>query len=298
MDEKIKTIALPIEEKLNIFEKKLNDIIKENPTPFSNHLYNFIFLNAKRLRAVFVFLFAEILNIQDENVINIALLSELIHNASLIHDDIIDESKKRRGLETFNEKFNSKVAVLEGDLLLAIALEILSKTNTKITKIYSGRIKKTILGEINQNTTINLNNIDLYIEKSFNKTGNLFVVGLEALFSIKEQNETIKENLLNSIKNYSIAFQIKNDVADVKSKNFYDAKQKNYTLPLILFVIENKINPMDFEKYLSSDFNKYILKSEEYIEKYKQKALTGLDCLEDNIYKKTLVDIINYTLRS
>ena len=55
---------------------------------------------------------------------------------------------------------------------------------------------------------------------------------------------------------------------------------------------------MDFEKYLSSDFNKYILKSEEYIEKYKQKALTGLDCLEDNIYKKTLVDIINYTLRS
>ena len=54
-------------------------------------------------------------------------------------------------------------------------------------------------------------------------------------------------------------------------RGVHDAKQKNYTLPLILFVIENKINPMDFEKYLSFDFNKYILKSEEYIEKYKQK---------------------------
>ena len=177
MDE-IKKIVLPIKNDLEIFEKKLNDIIKENYTPFSNHLYDFIFQNAKRLRAIFVFLFAKILKIENEDVFNIALLSELIHNASLIHDDIIDEAKERRNLETFNLKFNSKIAVLEGDLLLAIALEILSKTNIEITKIYSKRIKKTILGEINQNTSLNTNNINLYIEKSFDKTGNLFIVGL------------------------------------------------------------------------------------------------------------------------
>lgn len=298
MDEKIKTIILPIKDKLDIFENKLNDIIKENSTPFSNHLYNFIFQNAKRLRAVFVFLFAEILNIKDEKVYDIALLSELIHNASLIHDDVIDEAKERRNLETFNSKFSSKAAVLEGDLLLAISLEILSTTSLEIIKIYSKRIKKTILGEINQDTTNNSDDIDLYIKKSFDKTGNLFVAGLEALLCLKEQNETLKQSLLNSIKNYSIAFQLKNDISDIKSRKFSDAKQKNYTLPLILFFTENKINPMDFEKYLSFDFNKYILKSEQYVEKYKKKAINDLDFFENNIYKKTLVDIINYTLRS
>ena len=243
-------------------------------------------------------MFAKILKIENEDVFNIALLSELIHNASLIHDDIIDEAKERRNLETFNLKFNSKIAVLEGDLLLAIALEILSKTNIEITKIYSKRIKKTILGEINQNTSLNTNNINLYIEKSFDKTGNLFIVGLEALLSLKKQNEILEENLKNLIKNYSIAFQIKNDISDVKTKKFYDAKQKNFTLPLILFFLENKINPMDFENYLSLDFNKYILKSEQFVEKYKQKTLDNLNNIENNIYKTTLIELINYTLRS
>ena len=298
MDERIKKIALPIEKNLKVFEEKLNDCLIDNSNPFNNHLKDFIFQNAKRLRAIFVFLFAKILNLKDEIIFDIALLSEIIHNASLIHDDIIDDSTKRRNLETFNSKYSSKIAVLEGDLLLAIALEILSKTNLEIIKIYSKRIKNTILGEINQNILNNTNDINLYIEKSFNKTGNLFIVGLEALFTLKEQNEPIKENLLEFMKNYSIAFQIKNDVSDIKSKNFYDAKQKNYTLPFLLFFIEKKINPLDFEKYLSFDFNEYILKSEKYIEKYKNKALYHLNEIENSIYKKSLIELTNYTLRS
>ena len=297
MDEKIKKIVLPIKNNLEIFEKKLNDIIEENSNPLNNHLHKFMFQNAKRLRAIFVFLFVEILNIKDEIIFDIALLSELIHSASLVHDDIIDESNKRRNIETFNSKFNSKIAVLEGDLLLAIALEVLSKTNLEIVNIYSKRIKKTILGEINQNISSNID-INTYLDKTFNKTGNLFVVGLEALFSLKKQDEILKENLLDFIKNYSMAFQLKNDISDIKSKKFSDAKHKNYTLPLILFAIENKINLMDFEKYLSFDFNKYILQSEQYLEQYTKKALKNIQQIENNCYKQALIELTQYTLRS
>ena len=297
MDEKIKKIVLPIKNNLEIFEKKLNDIIEENSNPLNNHLHKFMFQNAKRLRAIFVFLFAEILNIKDEIIFDIALLSELIHSASLVHDDIIDESNKRRNIETFNSKFNSKIAVLEGDLLLAIALEVLSKTNLEIVNIYSKRIKKTILGEINQNISSNID-INTYLDKTFNKTGNLFVVGLEALFSLKKQDEILKQNLLDFIKNYSMAFQLKNDISDIKSKKFSDAKHKNYTLPLILFAIENKINLMDFEKYLSFDFNKYILQSEQYLEQYTKKALKNIQQIENNCYKQALIELTQYTLRS
>lgn len=297
MDEKIKKIVLPIKNNLEIFEKKLNDIIEENSNPLNNHLHEFMFQSAKRLRAIFVFLFAEILNIKDEIIFDIALLSELIHSASLVHDDIIDESNKRRSIETFNSKFNSKIAVLEGDLLLAIALEVLSKTNLEIVNIYSKRIKKTILGEISQNISTNID-INTYLDKTFNKTGNLFVVGLEALFSLKKQDEILKQNLLDFIKNYSVAFQLKNDISDIKSKKFSDAKHKNYTLPLILFAIENKINLMDFEKYLSFDFNKYILQSEQYLEQYTKKALKNIQQIENNCYKQALIELTQYTLRS
>ena len=147
-------IIFPIKKELDGFENSLKEVILKENNFLTYDLEKFIFTNPKRLRPIFIFLFAKILKIENPLVMDIALITELIHNASLIHDDIIDEEKVRRNNPTFYEKYGSKLAVLEGDLLLSLALECLSKTTLDISQIFAKRIKKTILGEISQNENL------------------------------------------------------------------------------------------------------------------------------------------------
>ena len=97
-------IIFPIENELKNFETKLKEVILNSDNFLTYDLEKFIFTNPKRLRPIFIFLFAKILKIDNPLVQNIALITELIHNASLIHDDIIDEEKIRRNNPTFFEK--------------------------------------------------------------------------------------------------------------------------------------------------------------------------------------------------
>ena len=204
---------------INNFEKCLEKIISTQDIFLQKDLSNFMFNNPKRLRPIFTFLFARALKVENESVLKIALAQELIHSASLIHDDIIDEEKIRRGEETFYYKYGAKKSVILGDLLLSLSLEILAETNIEIVKIFSEKIKKTILGELKQNSQNHktINEAD-YFEKTFNKTGNLFLAGLESLFVLKETDKEIQKNYINFLKNFSIAFQIKNDLDDFLKK--------------------------------------------------------------------------------
>lgn len=266
-------IIFPIKKELKKFECDLKEIILSSDNFLVADLEKFMFSSPKRLRPIFVFLFAKILKIENPLVCDIALISELVHSASLIHDDIIDEEKTRRNNPTFYQKYGSKLAVLEGDLLLSLALEKLSKTTLEISKVFALRIKKTILGEINQNENLNkIPDLNTYLNKTNAKTANLFIAGLEALFTLDKKNE----NLLNFIKNYALAFQIKNDLDNYKNDQS-DIKNGNYTLPVIYSSIE---------------------KTTQTIENYKNKALKELDIIEDSIYKASLKELTNYTLRS
>ena len=284
-------ILFPIKNELDNFEKNLKEIVNLNSNFLTSDLNNFLFTNPKRLRPILIFLFAKILKINSVLVQKIALTSELIHNASLIHDDIIDEEKIRRNNPTFYKKYGSKLAVLEGDLLLSLALEEISKTNIEISSVFSSKIKATIQGEIKQNENLeNITDIDTYYTKTFNKTANLFLAGLEALFVLENKNES----LLDFTKNFALAFQIKNDIDNFKN-NSTDFKNGNYTLPVIYFFKENNsinLNQNDI------DFQKYIDKSCEEIKKLKEKSLLSLEKIENSIYKKSLIDLTNYVLRS
>ena len=254
-----------------------------------------MFSNAKRLRPIFVFAFAKILNIENKLTQDIALITEIIHNASLIHDDIIDEEELRRNYPTFYKKYGAKLAVLEGDLLLSIALELISNTTLEISKIFSKKIKETINGEINQNQNSNqITDIETYYKKTIGKTGNLFFAGLESLFTLKEINNKTKATLLEFLKNYTLAFQIKNDIDNFKTTST-DFKNGNYTLPVIYFFMENKT--ADFNQN-SLEFQKFISKAQDKVEELKNLALENLKEIENSKYKTLLIEITNYTLRS
>ena len=256
---------------------------------------NFLFSNAKRLRPIFIFTFSKILNIENKLTQDIALITEIIHNASLIHDDIIDEEKTRRNQSTLNSKYGVKLAVLEGDLLLSIALELISNTTLEISKIFSKKIKETINGEINQNKNTNqITDVETYYKKTIAKTGNLFFAGLKSLFTLKEIDTKTKEDLENFLKNYALAFQIKNDIDNFKTDST-DFKNGNYTLTVIYFFMKN--NTADFNQK-SEEFKCFLNKAKQEVERLKILAIDSLKNIENSKYKTLLIEITNYTLRS
>ena len=274
-------IIFPIKDELENFENKLKKVVEDNDNFLTDDLKSFLFNNPKRLRPIFTFLFSKILKIKNPLVLDIALITELIHNASLIHDDIIDEEKTRRNHPTFYEKYGSKIAVLEGDLLLSLALEQISKTNQTISQIFALHIKKTIQGEIKQNENLNkITDLETYFQKTKDKTANLFFASLECLFNLSDKNQY----LYDFLDNFTLAFQIKNDLKDLKS----DFKNGNYTLPMIYSFMEtNKIE---------IDTTKFIQKSQIEIQKLKTKAINHLKNFEDSIYKVSLIKLTNKIL--
>ena len=280
----LKDITAPIKDDLDFFEKELQNIIKNNDNFLREDIENFMFSSPKRLRPILIFLFSKILNISSPVVQKIALISELIHSASLIHDDIIDEAEIRRNYPTLYAKYGVKIAVLEGDFLLSLALDLLSRTTKEISQIYSKRIKMTILGELEQDKNLyKETTIENYIEKTFNKTGNLFLAGIEALFSVSQRNEA----LFNFMKNYSIYFQLKNDIKDITA----DRKNGNYTLVMLYFLKDYKIEDIN-----SVNLNKYIEKANKKIDTYKESALFSLNTIQNSKYKDALLKLIDLGL--
>lgn len=280
-----------IKKELLFFENELKKIINDNHNFLTEDLNAFLFTNPKRLRPRFIFLFSKLLKINSNLITDIALVTELIHCASLIHDDILDDDKTRRKLPTLHAKYDSKIAVLAGDFLLSLALEKLSFTNLKTTQIFSQKIKKTIQGEISQNESINkIADFDSYIKKTFDKTGNLFLAGIESLFTIQEIDKNLKENIVNFMTNFSIAFQIKNDIDNFKT-NISDYKNGNYTLPMIYFECEKTSNGDN----LLNCIEKYSKKAFEKVEFYQNKAIEFLKEINN---AEQIIELSKIVLRS
>ncbi len=294
MEEKIKKIISPIEVELNNFEKNFKSLIESQNNSYINDLTSFLFNKPKRLRVIFLYLIAKILK-TEKDITNIALATELLHNASLLHDDVIDEEIKRREKLTFFEKYSSKLAVLQGDFLLSLALKVLSNENSKVVSIFSDKIFKTIQGEINQYKNKNkILSIEDYLNKTFNKTGNLFFVGVECLLEQADISSDEKEAIGECIKKFSLAFQIKNDIDNFKN-DLTDYNNGNYTLPVIYFSQENKLEDIDFS---SEKFDKYIQLSKNKMNEIKEVSLENIEKIENSIYKNALKELIEYTLGS
>lgn len=176
----------------------------------------------KRFRPALCFLTAKATGIITEKHLILAQLTELIHTASLVHDDIIDSARLRRGRETINNLWNDKVSVITGDFLFAQAsIKLGELENTEIVKIYAKVLSDLCDGEIKQysylfNTSISW---DYYIQKSTTKTASLFSACTKSSAILNNQNSrTISQS--ERFGNYlGIAFQIADDILDFTSNS-------------------------------------------------------------------------------
>ena len=222
-------------------EDNLQVLLRDNSNELECEILGFLFAKSKRLRPIFTYLCALLLGCKiDEDVQNLALCIELLHSATLVHDDILDESKFRREKETFFNLFGAKKAVVIGDYLLSLSLLVLSGIkNQKVVEIFAKNVLKTINGEINQfNNCFEFQDKKSYFEKSANKTASLFVCAALGVCELKSADEKTRQCLKDFALKFGTAFQLKNDIENFEN-NCDDIKNGIFTLCAIYYKRKN-----------------------------------------------------------
>lgn len=270
--------------------------------PLKSKLLEILNAPSKHIRAVVAFLVLKAFGckITQQQIILQAAI-ELVHNASLIHDDIIDESQNRRGVETLNSLFETKLAVIAGDYLISLALKkIRALGSFEIIDMFAQTLDDMCQGEVSQQfSKFKIPTIEEYLKKTQQKTAKLFetaicgslsLVSTESLLSHKGRGKNFLENVSeprNSgegydfsefAKAFGIAFQIRDDLINAKTSKS-DFKDGIYTAPVILAgSVEGFENGIEKTKDL---LNNYIECAENEIEK-----------LKDSKYKTALIELL------
>ena len=279
---RIKNLAL--RELATIEENMVSQINIREPLKFS--LRKFLLAPAKRIRPLLAILYIKALGEElNQKQLEYLTVVEMVHNASLIHDDIIDESKIRRGKETINADFDNKLAVISGDYILALSMEKLSEVgNIELIKDFSQTIRQMCIGEINQNfDRFKIGSIDDYIEKTKNKTAHLFEIALTGCVRLSTNQHDLQKISELGL-NIGIAFQIRDDLinmtnSDTLKPSNNDFEDGIYTAPIIL---GNKS-----DKYASG-----IEKTKVLLNNYLQSAKQQVTSLPDNEYRKALEEFL------
>ena len=308
-----------IGEELNIFEKKFAEAVKSQ-TPLLDRIMKYIIKRkGKQLRPMFVFLSAKLHGPINESTYRAAALVEILHTATLVHDDVVDESLERRGFFSINAIWKNKIAVLVGDYLLSKGL-LLSTDNNDFEhlRILSEAVKQMSEGELLQiEKARNLNlKEDIYFEIIRNKTASL----LSSACAVGAWTTSQDESIVNEMKLFGekvgIAFQIKDDLfdygkADIGKPTGNDIKEKKLTLPLIYTL--NKISSAKKREliYIIKNENKvpekvqYVIDAvieaggidyaAEKMNFYRDEALAILHKFPAGEVRKTLEELVRFT---
>ena len=189
------------------------------------------FINpGKQIRMVIILLLGKILDAPREKVESLALITELIHVASILHDDILDEATMRRGQLVLHKKYSQKLAILGGDFMLAKAsVELASLKNPGIQLYMSNALASMVEGELIQ-TNIE-SGLDKYNDKIYCKTAALFMNSCNSVSLLSEAKDINLLNLREFGYHFGMAFQIMDDIDDFLNGD--DIRQGSVTAPMI-----------------------------------------------------------------
>lgn len=299
---RLEEIYLPIKKELDRIENELRSQLLSSEDKFILEVNQYLLDNAgKRLRPSLVLLCAKTNNHWDEKAIPVAAALELIHTASLVHDDVLDEATLRRKRVTINVRWGNESAILTGDYLYFKAFSILSQLEVaRISAIASFAAEMMCEGEIIQ--TCKTFQLDLseedYLEIIRKKTACLIAASCEVGAVLSGSSPRIQESMAQYGLNFGIAFQIIDDCLDLISlsgktgkSTYKDIEQGKMTLPLICLARElskekgQKTKGL-FEKNREEIIN--LLKDYGAIEYSWQKAKEYLNRAKDHL--KTLGD--------
>uniref|UniRef100_A0AAU6WKU7 Polyprenyl synthetase family protein n=1 Tax=Chryseobacterium endophyticum TaxID=1854762 RepID=A0AAU6WKU7_9FLAO len=238
----VEEIKRPINEEMKLFEQKFYESM-QSKVPLLDKVTRFIVTTkGKQMRPMFVFLCAKLVGIVNEKTYRGASMIELIHTATLVHDDVVDESFKRRNFFSINALWKNKIAVLVGDYLLSKS--VLLSTDYKdydLLGVISRTIREMSEGELLQLEKARKLDIteDVYYEIIRQKTATLIAACCEIGVLSNNADEQLAKKMMDFGTYTGMAFQIKDDLFDYLTSNVIgkpvgiDIKEQKMTLPLI-----------------------------------------------------------------
>lgn len=317
----IAEIQAPIEEDIKDFEKKFRNSMKSNVMLLDRIMTYIVKRKGKQMRPMFVFLVARMCGVAGDATHRGAALIELLHTATLVHDDVVDDANFRRGFFSINALWKNKIAVLVGDYLLSRGLLLSVENNDfELLKIVSQAVKEMSEGELLQMEKAR--NLDIteavYFDIIRQKTASLIssCCGVGAA-SVGSSPEIIAKAKLFGEK-VGLAFQIKDDLFDYSTEDQIgkpvgiDIKERKLTLPLIYTL--NKSTWMEKRKiiHVVKNDNENPKKVRALIQQVKDaggityatsvmmglvdEAKEILQTFPDSIYRKSLLGLVEYTI--
>ena len=317
---KLKDIQAPVSKEMDEFEKKFRLSMKSKVMLLDKITGYIVRRKGKQMRPLFVFLTAGASGEISEATYRGASLIELLHTASLVHDDIVDDASTRRGFFSVNALWKNKIAVLVGDFLLAKGM-LLSMENDDIDllRITTEPVKEMSEGELLQmakSKTLDITE-DVYYQVIRQKTASL----IKSCCKVGACSSGADEEVITKMGEFGLAvgmaFQIKDDLFDygtfeIGKPRGIDIKEKKITLPLIYAL--NKTSRLErkrIKRLIKNSAKKPKLVHEvidfvkasggidyavSVMEKYHQKAKDILNTLPETEYRKSLEDLVQFTI--
>ncbi|MBE9127415.1 MULTISPECIES: solanesyl diphosphate synthase [unclassified Coleofasciculus] len=310
----------PVEADLYLLTENLKNLVgARHPILYAaaEHLFG---AGGKRVRPAVVLLISRA-TMLDRDITprhrRLAEITEMIHTASLVHDDVVDESEVRRNVPTVNSLFNNRIAVLAGDFLFGQSAWYLANLNNlEVVKLLSQVIKDMAEGEIQQglNRFDTSSTIETYLEKTYNKTASLIANSSKAAGLLSSVSVEVAENLYTYGCHLGLAFQIVDDILDFTASTEVlgkpagsDLISGNLTAP-VLYALEEKpylevlierefAQPDDINQALELvEKSKGIERSRELAAYHARIAVENLTPLKPSESSKALVDLADYVL--
>lgn len=318
---KLDQIKQPIATEIEEFEPRFRASMKSRVSLLDKIMHYIIKRKGKQMRPMFVFLSAKVFGETNDSTYRAAAMIELLHTATLVHDDVVDDANKRRGFWSINAIWKNKIAVLVGDYLLSKGL-LLAVENEEfdLLKIMSNSVRKMSEGELLQIEKARKLDIteEVYYDIIRQKTATLIAACCAAGTSSTNTDKSVVEKMRQFGEFTGIAFQIKDDLFDYGSDGDtigkptgIDIKEKKMTLPLIYALakaskseknrIIRTIKNHNENKKKVKEVIDFVIKSGglDYAKKamleYKNKALDILKEFEQNQANKALAELVIYT---
>jgi len=314
-------IKQPVRLEMEEFEGRFRSSMRSEVALLDKITHYIVKRKGKQMRPMFVFLTAKMLSDTNDQTYRAATLIELLHTATLVHDDVVDDANKRRGFFSINALWKNKVAVLVGDYLLSRGLLLAVKhKDFHLLEITSNAVREMSEGELLQMEKARKLDIteEVYFGIIRQKTASLIASCCAAgAASVSEDKEVIEQMRLFG-ETVGIAFQIRDDLfdygsdANIGKPTGIDIKEKKMTLPLIYalnnsdrqekrFIINTIKNYNTDDKRVGKVIEMVREKGGiEYtvnrMKEYQQKALNMLESYPNNEARNSLVDLVNFVI--
>lgn len=315
----VKQIISPVQEEIQEFEVRFPDSMRSN-VKLLNRVTQFIVKRkGKQMRPLFIFLTAKMLGKINDSTYDSASLVELLHTASLVHDDVVDDASERRGFFSANALWRNKIAVLVGDFMLSrVLLLSIERKNFELLEITANAVREISEGELLQIEKARSLDIteEVYFEVIRKKTASLISTCCE-LGAVSVQRHDLAPLMRKFGELVGLAFQIKDDIFDYGSPDKIgkptgnDIREQKMTLPII-YTLNNsdKETKRELLKIVRNhnDSSKHIKRAIEIViaaggidyahkrmMELKDEALTLLTDIPESEAKKSLVGLVEYT---